>query len=146
MITPRRRAEYAEILRCTTRWASTRPDIRAVGLAGSWARGKENMSSDIDLVVLTLEPESYVLDSRWVSEATGRPGQARIVRTRKWGPLTERRVQLPSGLLVEYGFAPLTWARTDSLDPGTAGVVADGFEVLFDPDRALARLVTRVLE
>jgi hypothetical protein len=56
----------------------------------------------------------------------------------------ERRVQLASGLLVEYGFAPLTWADVSPVDEGTARVVADGFSVLYDPVGLLTRLVHAV--
>ena len=123
-------------------WAAAQPDVHALGLAGSWARGAATMASDIDLVVLTDDPGPYVATIGWVEPATGRPGS--IVRTQSWGPLTERRVQLPTGLLVEYGFAPPSWAGVHPLDEGTAGVVADGFAVLYDPEGLLAGLVAAV--
>ncbi len=103
------------------------------------------MSSDVDLVVLTDETEPYVAGAEWIRAATGQ-GEGRIIRTRKWGPLTERRVELTSGLLIEYGFAPVAWARTDRLDPGTARVVIDGFRILHDPDGVLERVAARVQE
>jgi hypothetical protein len=103
------------------------------------------MASDIDLVVLTREAGSYVLDSGWIGAATGSQRKGRIVRTRRWGPMTERRVELASGLHVEFGFVPLSWAGTDPPDVGTARVVSDGFRILFDPDGVLHRLVVRVL-
>jgi uncharacterized protein len=116
--------------------------VRALGLAGSWARREATMASDVDLVVLTDQPEYYATAVDWVEPATGRSGQ--IVRTKAWGPLTERRVQLTSGFLVEYGFATPDWASTDPLDEGTARVVADGFAVLYDSDALLAQLVAAV--
>ena len=100
------------------------------------------MASDVDLVVLTERPELYVGATDWVEAATGRPGQ--IIRTKAWGPLTERRVRLASGFLVEYGFAPAAWADVAPLDEGTARVVTDGFSVLYDPAGLLGRLVDAV--
>ncbi len=66
------------------------------------------------------------------------------MRTQAWGPLTERRVQLASGLVVEWGFAPRSWADVAPLDDGTARVVADGFAVLYDPFGLLEGLVAAV--
>jgi hypothetical protein len=101
------------------------------------------MSSDVDLVVLT-DVESYLDSSDWIPSATGQEG--RIVRTRRWGPLIERRIRLASGLLVDVGFVPPSWAATDPLDVGTSRVVADGFRILYDPDRVFGRLVAAVHE
>jgi hypothetical protein len=142
-VTAQRRTEYTDVLASAETWVGTRSDIRALGLAGSWAREEAQMSSDVDLVVLTNEIEWYVADLDWVPLATGQVG--RIVRTQPWGPVMERRIELPSGLLVEYGFAPVNWASTDPLDAGTARVVTDGFRVLYDPDGLLSRLVAAVL-
>ena len=100
------------------------------------------MSSDIDLLVLTGELETYVADLSWILPAAGQEG--RVVRTKRWGPVTERRIELRSGLLIEYGFAPASWARIDPVDAGTAQVVSDGFRVLYDPEGVLGRLLTAV--
>ena len=83
------------------------------------------MASEIDLVVLTDDVEAFIVAADWIRAATGQPGL--IVRSKAWGPVNERRVELGSGLLVEYGFAPTSWASTDPLDTGTAQVVAHGF-------------------
>ncbi len=123
-------------------WATTRSDIRALALVGSWARGEATMSSDIDLVVLTDDVEAFTANVDWVRAATAQDGQ--IVRSKKWGPVHERRVELASGLLVEYGFAPASWASTEPLDQGTAAVVAHGFRILYDPEETLWELATAV--
>jgi uncharacterized protein len=141
-LTDDRRREYAAVLASATSWASTRVDVAALGLAGSWARGAATMASDVDLVVLTDRPGLYTTTTEWIEAACGSPG--RVVRTREWGPLTERRVRLASALLVEWGFAPRSWAEVQPLDDGTARVVADGFAVLYDPIGLLDRLVAVV--
>ena len=81
-VTAQRRTEYTDVLASTETWVGTRSDIRALGLAGSWARDEARMSSDVDLVVLTNEVELYVADPDWVPLATGQDG--RIVRTQPW--------------------------------------------------------------
>jgi hypothetical protein len=63
------------------------------------------------------------------------------VRTRRWGAVTERRFALPSGLEVELGMTPPSWAATDPMDEGTRRVVTDGVSVVYDPKGILARLL-----
>jgi hypothetical protein len=99
------------------------------------------MDSDLDIVVLTDAAERFVGRDAWASEAVGRP--ATLMRTRQWGVLTERRVRLVSGFEVEFGFVSPEWAA-EPVDEGTAKVVGDGFQVLYDPKRVLARLVHSV--
>ena len=142
-IQPADRSRGAEVEAVQARvrnWAATRADVIAVGLAGSWARGSAGPDSDVDLVVLVDDPEAY-LGGSWVPEAL--TPVAHDVRTRRWGPLLERRFQLPSGLEVECGFAPAPWAGLP-VDAGTARVVTDGFVVLHDPCGVLERLVREV--
>jgi hypothetical protein len=100
------------------------------------------MISDLDLVVLTKDLENYGASTDWIPRATGQDG--RIVRTQQWGPLMERRIELPSGFLIEFGFAPVSWAQTDPLDGGMRGVVANGFRILYDPDGIFGQLVAAV--
>lgn len=142
-MSPGRRAECAAVLESVVRWAVGRDDVRAVGLAGSWARDAAHQGSDVDVVLLTDTPAHYLRRTDWVVAAVGQAG-ARLVRTATWGPLTERRVRLRSGLEVEVGVARPAWAAVAPVDPGTAGVVADGFRALHDPDGLLAALVAAV--
>ena len=110
-----------------------------------WARGPaatRRVSSDVDLVLLSENIESYVTTTEWIWSAASQEGS--IVRSKAWGPVRERRVELASGLLVEYGFAPISWASLDPLDRGSASVVADGCRILYDPDGLLAGLVAAV--
>lgn len=139
MATEERRTEVRELLGRVGAWAARRPDVVAVALVGSWARGRPRMGSDVDLVVLTTDKPTYLREESWMAELGG----TRIIRTRDWGPLyTERRFVLPSGLEVEVGVAPPAWASTDPPDPGTCAHVRDGGLVaLHDPDGVLARLV-----
>jgi len=52
----------------------------------------------------------------------------------QWGAIAERRIVLPSGLEVEVGIGPLSWAQIDPVDAGTRRVVTDGCRILHDPD------------
>ncbi len=145
VVTPERRAEFESVLASTVTWAKGRPDIRAAGLVGSWARDQATMGSDVDIAVLTDDVDAYVTGTAWVEDVAG--PRAHLVGTRQWGLLTERRVMLlPSGFEVEYGFAPPSWADTAPLDEGTAGVVTDGMRILYDPEGLLGRLTAVVAQ
>lgn len=137
-VTRERAAEVRVLLEDVRLWASGRPDIVGVGLAGSWARGDPTMNSDVDLIILTTAKDSYIEDDRWIEKFGG----LRIVRTQDWGPLyTERRFVLPSGLEVEFGVAPPSWA-TDPPDPNISEVVGSGgLRAVYDPEGILVRFI-----
>jgi uncharacterized protein len=137
VVTEERTNEVRTLLAKLSEWAQGRPDIVAVGLAGSWTRGDARMDSDVDVVLLTEERALYLEDDAWVHEVSG----VKLVWTRRWGTVTERRFALPSGLEVELGVAPPSWAATDPVDEGTRRVVADGVSVLYDPKGVLASLL-----
>lgn len=101
------------------------------------------MDGDLDIVVLTDDKLKYINADDWIEDAVGEP--AAVVRRMDWGPLlTERRLRLGSGFNIEFGFAPPAWAATDPIDPGTADVVRDGCEPLYDPDQAGAHVIEAV--
>lgn len=137
MVTDKRAAEVHDLLAAVQSWANQRVDVLAVGLVGSWARGEACMDSDVDLVVLTTDTRAYLEDDAWLRELGG----LRIVKTRAWGPLTERRFVLLSGLEVDAGIASPSWVATRPVDAGTRRVVSDGLRIIHDPDGLLARLV-----
>jgi hypothetical protein len=94
------------------------------------------MASDVDLVVLTSEPEVY---GAWVG--TSSPlAPAHLICHQQWGVLTEWRFRRRSGLHVEFGVVRPSWAEVSPLDPGTARVISDGLEIVHDPHGLLARL------
>lgn len=133
----RRKEEVDALIERAGDWAATRPDVRALALVGSWARGDADHDSDVDLVVLVDQPDALVSDEAWLEQL----GASSVVRTKVWGALTERRLALPSGLEIDVGIALLSWAGTAPIDAGTRHVVTDGIRIVFDPDGLLARLI-----
>lgn len=115
------------------RWSRRRRDIRAVALVGSYARMQANPSSDVDLVIITTDPQKYLTETKWL-RVFG------IVITQKvedYGKLTSLRVWYESGLEIEYGFTTRDWVKTP-LDRGTKRVIEDGMRVLFEKETILS--------
>lgn len=134
------RARHAEVeadIERLTRWVAQRADVRALALVGSWAYGSPSEGSDVDVVLLTDTPAAYTDHEAWIEEVGG----TRVVRTRRWGAITERRVALPSGTEVEFDVGLPAWASCTPVDEGTRRVVRDGMRVLHDPDGLLGALI-----
>ena len=133
-----RTREVEALLDGARAWAAERPDVAAVALVGSWARGAPGRGSDVDLVVLTSDPSVYTEREDWIEGLA--PG-GELVRTEDWVAIVERRLRLPSGLEVEVGIGHPSWADAAPVDPGTLRVVRDGLRVVYDRDRLLAGLI-----
>jgi hypothetical protein len=131
-----RRREVDRLVRQATAWAPTRPDIRALGLVGSYAYDEPRMGSDLDLILLTTDRAAYLEHTDWVSAF----GPVRLIATRYWGDITERRLRTRSGLHVELGIGAPSWASVTPVDEGTRRVVTDGLRILYDPRGLLAKL------
>jgi len=84
------------------------------------------MGSDVDIIVLSDDVQARLAKPDFIAAIT--PG-ARLIRVKQWGPMNERRVRLPSGLLIEFGIAAVEWAAVPG-DPGTARVIAEGCKIL----------------
>jgi hypothetical protein len=134
VVTRERRDEVSEVVSLVVGWAAGHADVRGVLLVGSWARDAARVDSDVDLVVLT-DTAAHAGTAVWTRLLGGR-----LVRRQRWGPLQEIRVRRPSGLVVEMGVVPVSWADTDPVDPGTMRVVRDGHRVVHDPGGILAAL------
>ena len=119
------------------KWARAEPDVLAVGLAGSYARGEARDTSDVDLVILLRDPDMYVRDTKW----TQRFGDVSRQRIEDWGLVTSVRVWYKDGSEVEYGLADADWGAVP-LDEGTRRVVADGLRLLFEREPLLSRCVS----
>ena len=118
-----------------SQWAEESPRIESVLLVGSWARGENRASSDIDLVVLTDAKEELLRDQSW----TARFGRVARQQTESYGACTSVRVWYQDGREVEFGLVLPSWADAP-LDGGTARVLRDGYRVLADKKGRFARL------
>lgn len=122
-------------------WAAAQTDIIAVGLVGSHARNTAREDSDVDLVIITEEPEKFLAKSEW-TEIFGSVAKQQV---EDYGMLISLRVWYQTGLEVEYGLTTRAWAQVP-LDEGTEAVVKDGMRVLFEREPLLSPHETRPLQ
>jgi hypothetical protein len=73
--------------------------VQGIALVGSYARGAARDDSDIDLVILTDQPQKYLDEMQWVE----RFGVAERHQTEDYGKLISLRVWYRDRYEVEYG-------------------------------------------
>jgi len=117
-------------------WAATQSDIQALALVGSHARGTARKDSDIDLILITDEPDDYINDNQWIQQF----GIIKKKQIEHYGLVTSVRVWYDNGLEVEFGITDQRWAALP-IDPGTRSVIANGLKVLFEQENTLSRLL-----
>lgn len=132
------------ILRLAASWAATQSDIQGLALVGSWARGAARPDSDIDLVILTNDPERYRLNRSWLLDLDWALVGLPVIgwRDADYGALWSRHITLADAVEVEFGFTTPAWAATAPIDVGTRQVASDGLRILYDPHNHFAALMT----
>jgi predicted nucleotidyltransferase len=125
------RLRIEDIIRSILAWATAQPKIRAVALVGSHARGAAargaaRQDSDIDFVLLVMDPQGFRADATWIEQIDW---QALDSHPQKWqdedyGVAWSRRIwPAADSRQVELTFAPLSWANVDPPDAGTSRVI-----------------------
>jgi len=141
------RLRIEHIIRTILAWASAQPKIRAVALVGSHARAAARQDSDIDLVLLVVDPQGFRTDTTWIVQIEW---QALDSYPQKWqdedyGAAWSRRIwPAADSRQVELTFASLSWASVDPPDAGTRRVISGGCQILYDPDGLLVRLCKEI--
>src|SRR5947208_14355963 len=95
-----------ELLERFLLWAEQREDIRAALLVGSRARTDRPADawSDLDIVLVTTDPERYAADGAWVAEL-GTPWLTFVEETAV-GNERERRVLYEDSVDVDFAILP----------------------------------------
>jgi predicted nucleotidyltransferase len=117
-----------------TNWAFLKPDILALAVVGSHARGAATPASDLDLVLICANPALYLQNTDWAQQF----GVVEKQQVEEYGLVTSLRVWYKDGPEVEFGLTDERWAALP-LDEGTRRVIADGMRVVFEKDKILSR-------
>jgi len=88
-----------DFLNAFINWAVVQDDVQAIALVGSYARGAARDDSDIDLVLLTDQPQKYLDNLKWIE----RFGNVDKYQTEDYGKLISIRVWYLNSYEVEYG-------------------------------------------
>ena len=121
-------------------WAETQKDITAIVLVGSYARGQEREDTDVDLIIMTVEPDKYLNDPSFVHNF----GDISTMEKENWGRVISYRTWYKDSFEVEFGITTPDWITDDPLDAGTLRVIRDGAEVVLDRTSGLQEIIASV--
>ena len=135
-----------EILKLIVEFAESNDMVLAAGLCGSWAKGDARADSDIDLIII-VENKLRFKRKDWIEKLDFGKINEKVESfgDEVYGQVWSRRVSLIGKIEIEFSFAEKTWADTKNLDEGTYKVVSEGFNIIFDPQLILKRLVEKVV-
>jgi leucyl-tRNA---protein transferase len=116
------------------------PDVIAVALFGSRARGTERPDSDVDVLLLTSDVEKHFKDDGYITSF----GSFRYARREKWfSGETIRAFYRQENGQIEFNFVPLNWADLPVGDEARR-IVSNGMRILYDPQGILEKLQNAV--
>ena len=101
--------------------------IESVIIVGSYARGTNKKSSDLDIVIITPNKSEMVRNQNFVQNF----GEVCKKQTEYYGACTSIRVWYKNGLEVEFGIVEPSWIEKP-LDIGTNKVLSDGYKIVLD--------------
>jgi predicted nucleotidyltransferase len=119
-------------------WAESVPDVLALALVGSFARGEALPTSDLDLILISWDPPSLIREPVWAQQF----GAVARMRVEDWGRVTSLRVWYRDSLEVEFGITRPNWCALP-LDDGTRRVLSEGFRVLLDKEDLFGKLTSK---
>ena len=128
-------------------WAIDRNDIRAMAMLGSWVRGNPRPDSDLDLLLLSDLAADCQRSETWLTAINFQNAGFRLQSNESafYGVVWSQHLRLLPAADVELTLARCSWASTDPIDIGTRVIVKDAFQIIFDRDGILAKLVGAVM-
>ena len=126
--------KVSQFLEYISQWAFIQSNIQALALVGSHASGTATETSDVDLVIITDDPDRFLYNLLWIE----RFGTVHKQQIEKYGLVTSIRVWYDDGLEVEYGITDERWVAVP-INKGTQRVIADGMRILFERGDILSR-------
>lgn len=116
-----------QFIKALKEWAEKDKYIESVIIVGSYARGTNKNTSDLDIVIVTTN-KSEMLEAQEFTEYFGEIENKQI---EYYGACTSIRVWYKNGQEVEFGIVDPTWIIVP-LDRGTHKVLRDGYRIVID--------------
>ncbi len=123
-----------------TDWVNSEDKIKGAILVGSWARNAAKETSDVDMVMIVVNPEEYLKQNEWINSF----GKVKKFSDEDWGLVKVRRVFYEDGFEVEFGITTSQWTNINPVDAGTKRVISDGCKILVDKTGSLTSLVSAI--
>ncbi|MEG0614062.1 MAG: nucleotidyltransferase domain-containing protein [Clostridium sp.] len=116
-------------------WGKNDLYIQSVILVGSYARGTNKETSDIDICLITSNKETMIENQ----DFTKIFGHVERKQTEYYGKCTSIRVWYKEGPEIEFGIVDPSWIETP-LDLGTYKALSDGYKVIIDKNHYFSDL------
>jgi len=137
---------YEKLIENFINWAQTRKDVRSAVVIGSRARTDHPADewSDLDIVIVSINPESLILDTDWV-KGIDNPWIVFIEST-AIGDDLECRVLFEGGYDIDFAIIP--YYKIEKMIEGeipfeAADIFCKGVRILLDKDGILSKLMMK---
>lgn len=109
--------------------------IESIIIVGSYARGTNKETSDLDLCMIVTNKNKMIENSDFTKVF----GEIDKKQIEYYGACTSIRVWYKNGLEVEFGIVEPSWVSIP-LDNGTYKVLCDGYKVIIDKKKYFQNL------
>lgn len=128
--------DISNFLREVKQYGENSNNIVSIVLVGSYARGEERSDSDIDLVIITENPDELIDAEMFAS----RFGKTVKIEKEYWGRVTSLRTWYENGMEVEFGITTPIW-YSKPIDAGTFRTLNDGYKVIVDKRNSFDNII-----
>ena len=111
-------------------WGTENTDIKSIIIVGSYAKGTNKATSDIDLIIITTNKDEMLNNQNYIELF----GEVERTQTEYYGACTSVRVWYKNGPEVEFGLVTPDWIA-QPLDKGTYIVLSDGYNIIIDKNK-----------
>jgi len=116
-----------DFLNALKKYAINNSDVQSVIIVGSYARGTNTATSDLDLCIISTSKSEMIENPNFIKVF----GAFEKKQIEYYGACTSIRVWYENGFEVEFGIVEPSWISLP-LDVGTQKVLSDGYKVLVD--------------
>ncbi|HEY3251663.1 MAG TPA: nucleotidyltransferase domain-containing protein [Ignavibacteria bacterium] len=121
-------------------WGIEEKNIISILLVGSYANGSAKENSDIDIIILTPNPDGYLQNRSWLDKF----GKTDRIIYEEWGLVRTVRAFYRNGFEAEFNFSTEEWAKTNPVDTGTKKVMAGGYKIIIDKTGIISSLIEAI--